>query len=124
MDSRLTYKGTAMTRLNARQKAWRKVGDAFATPETNDINDSGLCWALNAVTRDNRLYWETFHLTGIETGLHWVPSRIVHWEENPSHLPEHDTCRALFAYLMSELTDDEYRAIGGRPELFEKGSEK
>ena len=117
-----------MTRLNARQKAWRKVGDAFATPETNDINGYGLCWGLHVIVMGAEYSASTSPFFGEVKHLHrtpkvyWLPFRNSYMYIKSNE--QDDTCRALFAYLMAELTDDEYRAIGGIPELFEKGHEK
>jgi hypothetical protein len=99
---------------------WRQIGDAFATPIAgrnyiqDDLTSTGLCWAYSRVTRgkiDNDPYEEVGKLNpnGPRFGYchdYWAPIRTI----------EGDNIRTMFAYLMAELSDAEYRELLEAPD--------
>jgi hypothetical protein len=107
-----------------RKQVWLQCGNAFATPLSKRnkwlkwVTDEGLCSAL-ALTVDPRMNghdsrWELIQRqvsslkNGRYSGVLWLPDRfgLV-----PGWTPECDDIRALFAYLMAELSDEEYAEL-------------
>jgi hypothetical protein len=111
-----------MKQESRRQALWRKVGDAFATPGSHEA-EYGLCEALYRISK--RLSppdWndlEVSRLVDSQRFLYWLPARMDIYGRK-RWLPEHDTARALFAYLMAELSDKEYAQIGGNNDLYKE----
>jgi hypothetical protein len=114
--------------MMTRREVWRKVGDAFATPRQKrnlyylDATHDGMCHAIIGLT-----HWhlpiagtlkEIANLDERSPDAYWLPVSYM-----DSFSLEDDNIRSLFAYLIAELTDKEYVAIGGSLNLY-KGLEK
>jgi hypothetical protein len=117
--------------MTERQKRWREIGDAFATPcgprgsVQEDMTRFGLCWAIECVglvKHHSLVCGEEV----IEDFLHDIPEysdgkyalpvrRPMDFESSwgDGWTPYCDEVRALFAYLMAELSDEEYKELIG-----------
>ena len=114
------------------RETWREVGEAFATPweertgKHRGMTTNGLCWSLYPIAERSDYFCE-FDLikklggyrgrhygNGGEFADYWLPPRSMRMgEPNPEWTPLCDDIRALFAFLMAELSEDEYVELIG-----------